>query len=215
MKHISPVCDNTFSIIFAHTNTLSCISLWCVCLCMFDMPSLVCVCLHRLAEMESQNCSFFTDSLSPDESLWVCRRPHTANPLITTTALCRDYVRVFPLDTLIVSVFVCVLRLVNVCPNVRERLGNHINNQPHNENDPQREARTRFPFIIHTPAAIKVCGCVWVHEARVCVCGSWLNGGRWREVTAVRGIMIFDVNEAASPLWEKLKKWKECLFEIT
>lgn len=38
--------------------------------------SFVFMCVCRLAEMESQNCSFFTDSLSPDESLWVCRHLH-------------------------------------------------------------------------------------------------------------------------------------------
>jgi hypothetical protein len=27
------------------------------------------LCLSRLAEMESQNCSFFNDSLSPDDSM--------------------------------------------------------------------------------------------------------------------------------------------------
>lgn len=57
----------------------------------------------------------------------------------------------FPLDTLIVSVFPCVLGLVYVCLTVRERWGNHINNQPHNENDPQRTSA-------HTPAVIEVFG---------------------------------------------------------
>lgn len=68
-----------------------------------------CVCLYRLAEMESQNCSFFTDSLSPDESLWVCSHPHTMNPLITTTLriMCVFCVcALFICDTLIASVFI-------------------------------------------------------------------------------------------------------------
>ena len=62
------------------SSTVSCFSLFCVCLyayvCVHAVVDVcarvfVCVCIYiyRLAEMESQNCSFFTDSLSPDESL--------------------------------------------------------------------------------------------------------------------------------------------------
>lgn len=44
----------------------------------------------RLAEMENQSCSFFTDSLSPDESLWVHHLPHTLKSVTAAKSLCMD-----------------------------------------------------------------------------------------------------------------------------
>lgn len=66
----------------------------------------------------------------------------------------------FSRDASTVSAFVCAHRLVHVCSALWVKLGNRINSQPHNENDPQQAVCTHFPFIIHMPAAIKVCGCV-------------------------------------------------------
>lgn len=85
----------------------------------------VCMCLYRLAEMESQNCSFFTDSLSPDESLWVFFLPHTTNPLITTTT---GIICVYTLCSWYIDCFCVYLCALHVCSAVRERLGNHLNN---------------------------------------------------------------------------------------
>jgi len=114
---------------------------------MWHMLSLVCVCVYifRLAEMESQNCSFFTDSLSPDESLWVCGPLYL--PLITTRAFYWDYVCVLCaklLDTLIVSA--CAQACAYVC-DCKGKIGSH--NQGRNENDPQWAACTKSNFIMH------------------------------------------------------------------
>lgn len=77
----------------------------------------------------------------------------------------------FPLDTVIDFVFMCMLRLVRVHATI-----DLINNQPHDENDPQRVARSPLPPAMHVPAVIEVVGSGWRPKAPLsrekCACGS-------------------------------------------
>lgn len=106
-----------FSFFIKFTDLTQYFSFGCLCTCVncvyiwhpvlgVRVCAFVCLYTYRLAEMESQNCSFFTDSLSPDESLWVCHHPHPTNPVVTSTAFHRDYVCV-----LCVHSFLAMLRL--------------------------------------------------------------------------------------------------------
>lgn len=87
---------------------------------------------------------------------------YAATPTLQTRGLCVCFVCTsFHFDVLIVSVSMCVLTpcTCTVCLTVRERLGNHINNQLQNENDPQQTVCTQSPpSSCHMPAVIKVCG---------------------------------------------------------
>lgn len=125
--------------------------------------------------------------------------PTLQTPLITTTTFHRDYVCVLCARCciLIHRLFLCLYvhtRLANVCLTVREREGNHINNQLLNENDPQRGACTQCPPSSCTrPLWLKFvavgrhtkphweerggCLCVW----RSCLSSGAVASPEWRE----------------------------------
>lgn len=161
------MCDNINVLLllfpaFALTHPLSCISLLCVCLytcvckyvCLCNMLSFVCVYIYVCIDWQKWRARIVHSSRIACLLMKVCEyaatpthyeRPHSNHSL--SRGLCVCYVcLLFPPDTLIVSVFMCVLRLAHVCSTVKERLGNHVNNQSHNENDPQRAVCTQPPL---------------------------------------------------------------------
>lgn len=95
-----------------------------------------------------------------------------------------------------------------------ERVGNRINNQPHNESNPQRAACTWCP-LHHAQACCDWSLWLWLNtqsltaERKACVCvfRSRLSGEAMARLEQWEGWGLFDVNEAASQLVQS-SLWK-------